>query len=172
MAHTVPASVPAALRAGDTATWQRALADYPASEGWTLDYILVNAAGQIAIAADADHLVEVSAATTALWIAGTYSWQERASLAGKTYTTATGSVEVLANLAAATSGIDVRTHAQRTLAALEAWIESHDLAVAKYAIGDRSLDSIPIADLLKLRDTYRKEVRGQSGKSGRVYMRF
>jgi len=66
MAHTVPTAVPASLRAGDTATWLRSLADYPASDGWVLSYVLVKTGAQIAItatASGADHLVEVDAAT-------------------------------------------------------------------------------------------------------------
>lgn len=175
MAHSIPIVVPATLRAGDTATWRRTLADYPASAGWVLSYVLVKTGAQIAItaaAAGADHLVSVAPATTAAWAPGVYVWQERAALAGAIHTTATGSVEILASFSAATTGLDARSHAQKTLAALEAWIEGHDLAVAEYDIAGRRMKYIPIADLLTLRDAYRREVRGQSGKSGRVYMRF
>jgi hypothetical protein len=177
MAHTVPTAVPASLRAGDTATWLRSLADYPASDGWVLSYVLVKTGTQIAItstASGADHLVEVAAATTAGWAAGTYSWQERATLAGKVYTTNTGTLAIVASFAAAVGGLDARTHAEKTLAALEAWIENHDPAVASYQIGDRQMQYISITDLLKLRDVYRREVRATSAapKSGRVYLRF
>jgi len=78
MTHPVPEAVPATLRAGDTATWRRNPADYPASDGWSMDYILVTAAAQIAIAASVagnEFLVEVSPATTALWTAGRYAWR-------------------------------------------------------------------------------------------------
>ena len=175
MAHTVPTVVPAALRAGDTATWRRTLADYPASEGWVLSYVLVKVGSQVSItaaASGADHLVSVATATTAGWSPGVYAWQERVALAGAIYTVGTGSLEILASFAAATTGLDARSHAQKTLAALEAWIEGHDLSVAEYEVAGRRMKYIPIADLLVLRDAYRREVRGQSGKSGRVYMRF
>ena len=177
MAHTVPTAVPASLRAGDTATWLRSLADYPASDGWVLSYVMVKSGAQIAItatASGADHLTEVDAATTAAWAAGTYSWQERATLAGKVYTTDTGTLAIVASFSAAVGGLDARTHAEKTLAALEAWIENHDPAVASYQIGDRQMQYISIPDLLKLRDVYRREVRATSTapKSGRVYLRF
>ena len=175
MAHTVPTVVPDILRAGDTATWRRTLADYPASDGWVLSYILVKIGAQISItaaASGADHLVSVAPATTSGWIPGVYAWQERVTLAGAIYTISTGSLEILASFAAATTGLDARSHAQKTLAALEAWIEGHDLSVAEYEIAGRRMKYIPIADLLTLRDAYRREVRGQSGRSGRVYMRF
>ena len=80
----------------------------------------------------------------------------------------------IASFAAATGGLDARSHAQKTLEALEAWIEGRDIAVAEYRIGDRLLKTIPIPDLLILRDRYRREVRAASGvpQSGRVYLRF
>jgi hypothetical protein len=86
----------------------------------------------------------------------------------------TGTLAIVASFAAAVGGLDARTHAEKTLAALEAWIENHDPAVASYQIGDRQMQYISITDLLKLRDVYRREVRATSAapKSGRVYLRF
>ncbi len=175
MAYSIPTAVPASLRAGDTATWRRLLTDYPAPDGWTLSYALVKAGQQILIPASADgdaYLVEVADASTAAWTAGTYAYQERVSQSGKSYTVSTGSIEILASFAAAAGGLDARSHAQKTLAALEAWIENHDPAVAEYDIAGRKMKYISIPDLLTLRDQYRREVRGQAGKSGRVYTRF
>ena len=68
--------------------------------------------------------------------------------------------------------LDARTHAEKTLEAIEAWIENHDPAVAEYEIAGRRMKYIPIDQLLKMRDQYRREVRGVGGKSGRVYLRF
>lgn len=175
MTYPIPTAVPLTLRAGDTATWRRSLADYPASSGWVLSYVLVKAGTQItltAAASGADHLVSVAPATTSGWAPGSYAWQERVALAGAIHTLSTGTLEIIASFAAATTGLDARSHAQKTLAALEAWIEGHDLAVAEYEIAGRRMQYIPIAELLKLRDAYRREVRGQGGQSGRVYMRF
>ena len=177
MTYPVPTAVPATLRAGDTVTWRRSLSYFPASDGWTLSYVLVKSGSQITINASADgadHVVEVPLATTAAWSPGTYTWQERVSRSGKTYTTATGSTTILPSFAAAVSGIDARTHAQKTLDALEAWIESRDMGVAEYQIGDKQLKSLSIPDLLLLRDRYRREVRESVGprKSGRVQLRF
>ena len=74
----IPTTEPAAVNAGDTVRWRRALADYPASAGWALTYTLLNAAGKITITASAqgdDHLVSVPAATSAGWAAGDYAWR-------------------------------------------------------------------------------------------------
>ena len=177
MTHPIPTAVPATLRAGDTASWRRTLSDYPANNGWTLAYVLVKPSKQIAFSATADgtsHLVEVATGTTIAWVPGSYSWQERISKDGRTYTTATGTITVLPSFSAATLGLDARTHAQKTLEALEAWIESRDMGVAEYQIGDKQLKSLSIPDLLLLRDRYRREVRESVGprKSGRVQLRF
>lgn len=166
--------LPAVLRAGDTASWQISLPWRPASQGWSLAYTLINATGKISFASSANadaHRVSVPPATTSGWAAGTYQWQCRATKGDDAFTLATGSVVIEPDFAAAAT-LDARSHAQKTLDALEAWIERHDLAVAEYEIAGRRMKYIPISELLKLREAYRREVRGQSGKSGRVYVRF
>lgn len=177
MTYPIPNSPPRTLRAGDTVTWRRTLEHYPASEGGTLSYVLVRSGSQIVFSATADgddYLVEVPAATTATWTTGSYAWQERLSNSGAVYTLSTGIVDVLPNLSAATSGLDTRTHAQKTLDAIEAWLENGNITAAEYQIGDRQIKAISITDLLILRDRYRREVQASAGapRSGRVYLRF
>ena len=78
MAHQVPTYEPDTITAGDLITWKKSLGDYPAGESWTLSYALTNSAAQITFtgtADDDDHLISVSAATSAAWAAGTYSIQ-------------------------------------------------------------------------------------------------
>jgi hypothetical protein len=157
-----PTQIPAQLTAGDTATWKRSYGDYPASAGWSLVYYLVNSAGQITFTSTADgddHLILVPAATTTGWTSGGYQYQERAEKAGEKYTLATGRIEILPNLAAATTGLDARTHARKVLDVLEAWLESRANWAANFSIAGRSVQHIPIPELLTLRDTYRAEVR-------------
>lgn len=167
-------TTPASIRAGDTATWLLELADYPASGGWSVEYNFVNAAGKFTIASTAEgsaHRLRAAPAVTAAYAAGTYGWHARVTNGTDAFSVASGSIEVLPDLAEMVA-LDTRSHAQKTLAALESWIEGHDLAVAEYEIAGRRMKYIPITDLLKLRDQYRREVRGTSGKSGRVYVRF
>jgi hypothetical protein len=179
MSAPIPTTEPATLRAGDSASWQISAPDYPASAGWGLTYTFINAAGKFSIASTAsgdDHLVHKLPGVTALYVAGVYSWQCVASDGTDAYTIRSGSIEVLPSFSA-TATLDARSHAQRTLDALEAWIEGHDMAVAEYEIAGRRMKYIPIDQLLKLRDQYRREVRGEqaasgAGKSGRVYQRF
>lgn len=173
MSAPVKTTEPAEIRAGDTATWLISLPDYPAGD-WSLAYTLINASGKIEFASAAEgdaHKVHVPATETADWAPGAYAWQCRAVMGDDAFTVRTGTVTVLPDFSAATT-LDARSHAEKTLAALEAWIEGRSLAVAEYEIAGRKMKYIPIPELLKLRDAYRREVRGQQGKSGRVFVRF
>ena len=73
MAAPTPTTEPATLIAGDTARWIKSLPEYLASAGWALTYTLINATNKITFSAAAsgdDHLVNVAAATTGSWAAG------------------------------------------------------------------------------------------------------
>lgn len=174
MSAPTPTLEPASIRAGDSASWQIESADYPAGEGWALTYTFINAAGKFSMTSTANgdaHKIHVLPAVTALYVAGNYSYQCVAANGTDATTIKTGSMEVVASFAATTT-LDARSHAEKTLAALETWLETHNPAVAEYEIAGRRMKYIPIAELLKLRDQYRREVRSQSVNSGRVYLRF
>ena len=174
MTAPIPTSEPAEIRAGDTATWLLSLPAYPAGDGWSLEYTAINAGGRLSFESSAQgaaHLVRVLPADTSAWLPGAYQWQCRVSNGTDAFTIRSGSVNIIADFASLAAS-DQRSHAQKTLAALESWIENHDLAVAEYEIAGRRMKYIPITELLKLRDQYRREERGQSGKSSRIYVRF
>jgi len=61
----------------------------------------------------------------------------------------------------ATAALDDRSHARKTLAAIESWIESRNPGVAEYEIAGRRMKYIPVADLLKLRQSYKTEVAAE-----------
>ncbi len=164
---------PASIRAGDTASWLLSLSDYPAGQGWSIQYDLVNAAGRITLtsAAEGDsHRITKTPAQTLAYAPGTYAWQKRVKNGTDAYTIGTGGIEILPDLSIMVA-LDTRSFAQKTLAALEAWIENHDAGVAEYEIAGRRMKYIPITELLKLRSQLEIEVRRQSGKSGRILMR-
>lgn len=175
MAPPIPTVEPTAMRAGDTLAFTISESDYPASDGWALAYTLINSAGKITFTSSASgdsHAVSVAAATTAAYTAGVYQWTARATLGAASHTIRSGQIEILPDPAVA-AAYDTRTHARRTLDALEAWIEGHDMAVANYRIGDRAMQYIPIGELLPLRDRYRAEVRREDAKAtGRLLNRI
>lgn len=179
----IPTLEPSTVNAGDTWRWTRSLDDYPASEGWVLSYTLINGTAKISISATAsgdDHAVTVSAATSAGYTAGTYDWRARVTKAGEVYTVGEGRLTV--RNAYAGSTFDARSHARKTLDAIEAVIEGRaSSSTLEYSIAGRSLKHIPVSDLLALRDRYRAEVKREDAAAAvaaglpdqrRVYVRF
>jgi len=166
VAADIPTNEPAELRAGDTWKWTRSLADYPAS-AWTLKYRFKSPTAGFEITATTsgnDYAITVTAATTAGYAAGTYTWI--AWVEGGTsekYTVDTGIMAVDADYRSgtATAALDDRSHARKTLAAIESWIESRNPGVAEYEIAGRRMKYIPVADLLKLRQSYKTEVSAE-----------
>lgn len=162
----IPDNEPAQLRVGDTWKWTRTLDDYPAGT-WTLKYRFKNAAGGFEVVASSvgtTHSVTVTASTTAAYNAGDYTWQawvEGGS--SEKYTVESGNVTLLADYraAAANVALDDRSHAQKVVDAIEAWIESKDPAVAEYEIAGRRMKYIPITDLIALRSKYKMEVQSE-----------
>lgn len=182
MAQATPTTEPARLIAGDTARWLIAGADYPATDGWSLAYSLVNAATRISFSSTADgvdHLINVPAATTASWAPGAYEWRAQAVHATLgTFTIRSGSTTVQPAFGAA---VDARSHAAKALAAIESYLETGSNLAAGYEIAGRRLNRYPLPDLLALRDRYRAEVardqaaadaaRGLPSRA-RVFVRF
>lgn len=187
---TIPTTAPSEIRAGDTITWRISLPDYRASAGWTLKYRLISSAGKFDITSAAsgdDHLVTIAAAVSATYAAGTY--QLIAYVEGGTserYTLSTTTITVLPDLAAATVATDTRSHARKALDAIEAVLEGRAArSDEEYTIdvggSRRSVKSLPVADLLRLRSYYKNEVRSEEeaealaqglGTGRKVWVRF
>lgn len=180
---SIPTSEPTTVNPGDTVRWTKTLADYPASAGWALSYILLNASSKITITATAsgdDHVVNVAAATSASWTAGDYAWRAQVALAGDVFTVGEGRITVAPSFAATT--LDTRSSVRKALEAVEAYLsDPSNLTAAKYQIAGRSLDRFPLPDLWKHRDRLRFEVaredaatRAAAGlpDTRRVFVRF
>ena len=178
----IPYTEPPRIVAGDTAKWLRSLPDFPASAGWVLTYRLVNAGAAYSFTSTAsgdDHLITVSAATTAGWTAGDYSWRAQAGLSGEVYTILSGSLTVEPVFTAA---IDARSDARKALDAVDAMLLGRATSgVQEYKIAGRMLMHIPIPELLSLRDRLREDVAREdaasavangSGLPGRIAVRF
>lgn len=159
--------LPATIQAGVTLERCVAFADYPAPD-WVLTALL-RGPSVINLAADADgtgHKFTKLAADTTSWAPGVYSYVVRATNAGDVRQLETGTLEILRDLAAIDAATDLRTHAQRTLDAIQAVIEKRATRdQERYTINNRELWRTPIGDLLKLRDTYRAEVRRERAAS-------
>lgn len=140
MPHPILTAAPDYFFAGDTVKWQISLQDYPASSGWVLKYRLINASGKIdvtAAASGSDHLITITAAASAAYAAGKYTWQAFVEKSGERYTVGSGAIEIKRNLAAESAGYDTRTSAKKALDAIntaleiygqKAWVESYEVA--------------------------------------------
>lgn len=160
----IPSIEPSSLTAGDTVKWTRSLSDYPAPT-WVLKYRLINAAGKIDITASAsgsDHLVNVSAATSAGWTSGTYSWQAYVEGgSSERYTVGTGTLEIKRNWAAEAAGYDTRSNARTILEQLEQAYEDYcsngQGLVQRYTIGGREMWFKSSVDFIKAIEYWRNQ---------------
>lgn len=160
--------VPLRLTAGDSWTWVDAtsFASHPPPY-WRLDYVLRpvsgGAATTLAATATTDAFtIAVAVATTAALAPGEYEWAAIATddANGGRATLATGRLSVLPDPASATG--DLRSRAERILAAIEATIEGRATKDAdSYSIEGRSIARTPMTDLLRLRGVYRREVAAE-----------
>lgn len=151
--------------AGDTLAFDADFADYPATAGWALAYRLVPTSGSaITFSGTADgsgFTVSVAAATTATWAAKEYAWSAYVTLAGARHTVAEGVVTVKPDPGVAT-GIDRRSHARKTLEAIEAVLEGKATKdQSQYQINGRMVTRYSWADLIAMRSTYQAEVRAE-----------
>lgn len=174
---------PDAVIAGDTWQWRRTLSDYPAPT-WTLTYYLrgINAEASFAATADGmDHLVTVAKATTAAIAPGAYDLLGVVTDGTSRYTLYAERLVVQPDPASIGAGHDARSHARKTLEALEAVIENKATRdQLEYAIGGRSLKRMSPDELLNFRDRYRAEVyaekvaadRRKGGSGGMLQVRL
>lgn len=186
MAYDIPEVEPEEIIVGDRVQWTKTFLDYPATgEGWTLTYYLrANLpGGQINIAASADgddYDIDVAPSTTADWTPGVYVWESYVSKSGSRYKVGQGRIKLLPDFSAIELPHDGRTHARRTLEAIEAVIEGRATSdIQRYvmqAVG-RSVDKLPIEDLLKFRDYYlaevtKEEMKANGGRGKNILIRF
>jgi len=155
-------SEPSRITAGDTVAWNKSLADYPASSGWVLTYTLINASAKISFSASAlgaDHMVSVSAATSAAWAAGSYTWLAVVTKAGERYTVGTGTIVVAPDLAAATV-FDTRSSARKALEAVNLALESYGAKayLQSYEIAGRKQAFSSPGDFMAFRSRLMAEV--------------
>jgi len=163
----IPTAEPTEIVAGASLKWRREdmSADYPAPT-WSLSYLFVDLADstrKFTVAAVADgayFAVSVTPAVTVTYTPGTYEWAAYVTDGTDRYRVDHGTAKVLADLAALPVGYDGRSHARRVLDAIEAVIAGRaSKDQESYQIAGRSLNRTPIPDLMKLRQTYRNEVR-------------
>lgn len=158
------AGIPERITAGTTASFSLALTAFPAPD-WSLRLIMRGPTA-IDLPSTPDgalHLFEAAASKTGEWESGAYWYSLRATNGGEVHEVETGTVYVDPDLASLPAGYDGRTHARKTLEAIEAVIEGRaSKDQDSYRINNRELRRTPVAQLLKLRGVYRREVAQES----------
>lgn len=153
---------PAKIRAGVTTTWEEGLSDYSATDGWALKYRLAGTTANYdvnAVGVGTVHTVTITADISKAWIAGTYTLLgyvvEGSDASVQRKDISVGTIEVLANIAEATSAADYRTHARKTLALIEAAIESYAVRpVEEITIAGRMIRRPTLKALASLKSRY------------------
>lgn len=161
MSYAVPSCEPTELVAGDSWQWDRTVSDFPPSAGWSLAYRFNGpAAFEVAASTSAAgdfFAVRAPAVDNATRAAGAYRVAGFVTRGGERFTVFEGVVTVRENLATAAAS---QTHAERTLAVLQAAIEGRLTAdVEEYEIAGRSVKKIPMPELVRLRNVYAEMVR-------------
>jgi hypothetical protein len=162
MAPEIPSIEPEIIRAGETLTWSRTLPDYPATD-YTLRYYL-NGPAAYTLTATAynttDHLISITAAATAAYVFGIYSWDAYAekgagaSLEKYFITSGFFTVKTAAGKSFAKSMVDAIE------AILSGRATNKDLDVVAKNIGASSISRDP-AELMKYRDKFLDEYRAE-----------
>jgi hypothetical protein len=167
----------AALYAGDAWAWTLAAdpAAYPAEAGVALRYALAPVAGGApfliagALAGDA-FAFAAPADLTAAVAPGVYRWRLIVEDAAGRRVLGEGNLEVRPD--PETSTADTRSHARRTLDAIEATIEGRASKDADaFTIEGRSITRTPLEILMKLREQYRRIVRREGGRGPVTFRR-
>jgi hypothetical protein len=167
MTVEIPTIEPTRFRAGDTVSWSKSLSDYPASDSWVLHYRFINSTSKIDITAAADgsdHLVSVSAADSAAYRAGDYTWTSWVTKDAERYTIAGGRVTILPDLAAVTSsGFDLRSTARKTLDLVDAAMLAHGASAwtQEYEIAGRRMRFKTVGEFMSFRSRLKAEVRAE-----------
>ena len=118
-------ALPTTITAGDSVSLLLDRDNYPASDGWTLSFVFINAAAKIAMASTASgdlHAITIAATTTAVYAPGKYTYAGFATNGIVRHTIERGYIDVLPDLAEQAT-YDGRAWYDKAIEALEAAID-------------------------------------------------
>ena len=165
------------IEAGATLNYEATVQNYPANEGWQLNYRLLpmdagNAPITITAGPAADgkaYLVQVSAAVTSAWAAGKYSYAAWVSnTGGEVYPAQTGFLEITPDPRTATAGTDLRSQARKALEDARAAFAAWSPLARRYKIADREREFNSPADILVVIRYWEQQVAVEDRLAGRA----
>ena len=157
------------LVAGETLNFLAITTDYPASAGWVVTLYLNPRAGGTptsvtGTASGDDHLLQVSAATTAGWAPGAWAWETWAAKGSERYRLEAGQLQVQAGLIGAAAGLDTRSQAQRALDDAEAALAAWTPTTKRYRINGREMEFNAPADIIAVINHWRTAVKREQAE--------
>ncbi|MAY42392.1 MULTISPECIES: hypothetical protein [unclassified Neptuniibacter] len=162
-------SEPKTIQAGDSVSWSRTASGYSSADGWVLGYAL-RGASEIDLEASGEaevFTVSVGASKSAAWTSGEYIYSCFVKRGDERITLATGRLIVLPDLVQGSH--DSQSHAKKMLQAIQATLEKRATKDQQaYQIDGMQIERIPIPELIKLRDRYRREYRREQEQAGIV----
>jgi len=175
--------LPLKINAGDTVSFIESYSEYPATDNWSLLFVVVNGQNKYSATSNASgdmHNFLISSATTATWAPGAYKSVLYAIQTDIRHTLVVGDLEIIPDLTQSNS--DQRHHVERVLDAIEATLENKaSTDQQSMSIAGRSIARYSFSDLLMLRDKYKNELisikraeRIKNGMSsgGKILVRF
>jgi len=162
---------PTKFTAGDTVTFNRVHSDYCPADGWALAYTLAGQGGIIkqrqGVPVDDGFDFEFTADDTAGLARGSYRLVGRVTRGTQAHTIYNGELEVLQNIFAAETAVDTRHRLEKRLEAINAVIDGRASTDQQYlAIGGRTLQRMPYAELKELRNDTRLELKAVRNREG------
>lgn len=173
MAATVATIEPYEVYAGDTFRWDKDLDDYTPADGWALAYSFRSNTGTgfniiaASNSANSGWEITVPAATTANYTTGEYSWQAYVTKSGVRYVVDNGVTIINRNLEALSTSAttDLRTHAKLMISKIQSVLEGRmDADIENYSIGGRSINKIPVSELVDILHTYEEKLDKEERK--------
>jgi hypothetical protein len=155
------------LTLGDTLNYTTSVPDYSAANGWVLKTRLVprSTGSAVSLVSTADstdpslHRTSQTAAQTAAWTAGVYSWFAYVEKGSEQYKVGEGTITLNPNPRTA-STLDNRSDAQIALDYVTTALSGKaNGAVMSYRIGDRELRSYPMVELIALQTQLQTAVK-------------
>ena len=174
MAATVPKIEPYEVFAGDTFRWDKTLDNYTPADSWALTYSFRSNTGtgfNITGAANSGNSgweITVAAATSASYTTGDYECQAYVTKGSERFVVDNGRTVINRNLNALTVGAttDLRTHAKLMLSKIQSVLEGRvDADIENYSIGGRSINKIPVNELVSILHTYEEKLDKEERKA-------
>lgn len=161
-------TAPTQHTAGDSFAATLSGDDYPATDGWAAQLILIGPARYTvnATASGADHAAAETATATAAWQAGSYALRSIYTRGSDRVTVALPALRVLPDPAASGTGAAaLLSPAEQALQDLEAhyrgYISDGDFKVGEYQFGQRRQTFRTVADLLQALAAARRDVAAE-----------